>query len=149
METEMYFCDNCGAENSLTARFCQNCGASFPFKYTTGSLPEQTLLSGRYQLEACIGQGGMGAVYKASDTRMNNRAIAIKEMSRAGLSPTQIQEAEASFEREAQILTDLLHPNLPRIYEYFTDGERSYLAMDFIEGRTLEEYLEKADQSSL
>src|SRR5215472_8505758 len=149
MAIEMQFCDNCGAGNSLTARFCQNCAAPFPFKHTTGSLPEQTLLSGRYQLESRIGQGGMGAVYKASDTRMNNRPIAIKEMSRAGLSPAQVQEAEAAFEREAQILTDLLHPNLPRIYEHFTEGERSYLAMDFIEGQTLEEYLEKSGGSPL
>ena len=149
MAISKQFCDNCGAENVPSARFCQYCAAPFPFKHTTGSLPEQTLLSGRYQLESRIGQGGMGAVYKGIDTRMNNRSIAIKEMSRAGLSPTQIQEAEASFEREAQILTDLLHPNLPRIYEHFTEGERSYLAMDFIEGQTLEEYLDKAHGSAL
>jgi len=149
MATEKQVCDKCGVENSLTARFCENCGAPFQFKHTTGSLPEQTLLGGRYQLEALIGQGGMGAVYKASDTRMNNRAIAIKEMSRAGLSPAQIQEAEAAFEREAEILIKLQHPNLPHIYDHFTEGERSYLAMDFIEGQTLEEYLEKAGGSVL
>src|SRR5215469_14541907 len=149
MATSEQFCENCGAANAPSARFCQHCAAPLPFKHTTGSLPEQTLLSGRYQLEARIGQGGMGAVYKASDARFNNRPIAIKEMSRAGLSPANIQEAEASFEREAQILADLLHPNLPRIYDHFTEGERSYLVMDFIEGQTLEDYLEKAKGSPL
>jgi tetratricopeptide (TPR) repeat protein len=143
------FCENCGAANAPLARFCQYCAAPLPFKYTTGTLPEQTLLSGRYQLEERIGQGGMGAVYKASDTRFNNRSIAIKEMSRAGLSPANVQEAEASFEREAQILADLLHPNLPRIYDHFTENERSYLVMDFIEGQTLENYLDLAQGSSL
>jgi serine/threonine protein kinase len=149
MATSEQFCENCGAANSPTARFCQYCAAPLPFKHTTGALLEQTLLSSRYQLDSRIGQGGMGAVYKACDTRFNNRSIAIKEMSRAGLSPANILEAEASFEREAQILADLLHPNLPRIYDHFTEGERSYLVMDFIEGQTLEEYLEKAGGSAL
>ncbi len=144
MTTQEQFCENCGAANTTTARFCQYCAAPLPFTHITGTLPEQTLLSGRYQLETRIGQGGMGAVYKASDTRFNNRPIAIKEMSRTGLSASQIQEAEAAFERESHLLADMLHPNLPRIYDHFTEGERSYLVMDFIEGQTLEDYLEKA-----
>ncbi len=136
------FCDNCGLANAETARFCQHCAAPLLFKHSTGDLPEQTLLGNRYQLEARIGQGGMGAVYKAADTRFNNRSVAIKEMSRAGLTPSRIQEAEDAFERESRLLADLVHPNLPRIYDYFTEEERSYLVMDFIEGETLEEYLE-------
>jgi serine/threonine protein kinase/lipoprotein NlpI len=143
MAMQERFCETCGAANSVTARFCQYCATPLPFQHTTGELPEQTLLDSRYQLEARIGEGGMGAVYKAVDTRFNNRPIAIKEMSRAGLSPTAIQEAEAAFERESHLLADLLHPNLPRIYDHFTEEERSYLVMDFIEGQTIEEYLEK------
>ncbi|GAC1399721.1 MAG: hypothetical protein NVS4B12_17380 [Ktedonobacteraceae bacterium] len=136
------FCDNCGLANADTARFCQHCAAPLLFKRSTGDLPEKTLLGSRYQLESRIGQGGMGAVYKAADTRFNNRAVAIKEMSRAGLTPSRIQEAEDAFERESRLLADLVHPNLPRIYDYFTEEERSYLVMDFIEGETLEDYLE-------
>lgn len=143
MGTQEQFCETCGAANDMTARFCQYCAAPLPFKHTTGALPEQTLLNGRYQLETRIGQGGMGAVYRAADTRFNNRAIAVKEMSRAGLSPASIAEAEAAFERESHLLADLLHPNLPRIYDHFTEEERSYLVMDFIEGQTIEEYLEQ------
>ncbi len=137
------FCDTCGAANPPMARFCQNCATLLPFKHSTGTLAQQTVLGGRYQLLSCIGQGGMGAVYKAADTRFNNRPVAIKEMSSAGLPPARLQEAEAAFEHEAHLLADLLHPNLPRIYEHFTENERSYLVMDFIEGRTVEEYLVK------
>jgi serine/threonine protein kinase/lipoprotein NlpI len=144
MATQDQFCDNCGAGNPPTARFCQYCASPLPFRHITGTLPEQTQLSGRYQLETRIGQGGMGAVYKAVDARFNNRPIAIKEMSRAGLSPASIAEAEAAFEHEAQLLAELLHPNLPRIYDHFTEEERSYLVMDFIEGKTLEDYLESS-----
>ncbi len=141
--TNEVYCENCGAANPPTARFCQFCSMLLPFKHTTGSLPEETLLAGRYQLLSRIGQGGMGAVYKAADTRFNNRPVAIKEMSSTGLPPARLQEAEAAFEREAHLLADLLHPNLPRIYEHFAENDRSYLVMDFIEGQTLEEYLEQ------
>jgi tetratricopeptide (TPR) repeat protein len=145
MATQEQFCANCGAANVLTARFCQYCAAPLPFKHSTGALPEQTLLNGRYQLETRIGQGGMGAVYKAIDTRFNNRTIAIKEMSNAGLSEASVKEAEAAFERESHLLADLMHPNLPRIYDHFTENDRSYLVMDFIEGETLEDYLQRAN----
>jgi tetratricopeptide (TPR) repeat protein len=149
MATQEQFCANCGAANVLTARFCQYCAAPLPFKHSTGALPEQTLLNGRYQLETRIGQGGMGAVYRAIDTRFNNRTIAIKEMSNVGLSEASITEAEAAFERESHLLADLMHPNLPRIYDHFTENDRSYLVMDFIEGETLEDYLQRANGSPI
>lgn len=142
MTSQELYCDSCGAANPPSARFCQFCATLLPFKHVTGSLPEQTLLAGRYQLLSRIGQGGMGAVYKAADTRFNNRPVAIKEMSSVGLPPGRLQEAEAAFEHEAHLLADLLHPNLPRIYEHFAENDRSYLVMDFIEGQTVEEYLE-------
>lgn len=141
MTTQELYCDNCGAANPPTARFCQFCATLLPFKHSTDSLPDQTLLASRYQLISRIGQGGMGAVYKAADTRFNNRPLAIKEMSSAGLPPARLQEAEAAFEHEAHLLADLLHPNLPRIYEHFTENDRSYLVMDYIEGQTIEEHL--------
>ncbi|MGZ3609281.1 MAG: protein kinase domain-containing protein, partial [Ktedonobacteraceae bacterium] len=143
MTTQELYCDNCGAANPPSARFCQFCATLLPFKHSTGELPDQTLLAGRYQLLKRIGQGGMGAVYKAADTHLNNRPVAIKEMSSTGLTPARLQEAEAAFEHEAHLLADLLHPNLPRIYEHFTENDRSYLVMDFIEGQTVEEYLEQ------
>src|SRR5579863_2836446 len=143
MTVQEQFCDKCGAANPLTARFCQHCAAPLPVSHMTGTLPEQSLLSGRYQLVSRIGQGGMGAVYKATDMRIDNRPVAIKEMSKAGLSAALIEEAEASFEREANLLGKLLHPNLPRIHDHFSENDRTYLVMDFIEGETLEDYLNK------
>jgi hypothetical protein len=60
MATQEQFCENCGAANTMTARFCQYCATPLPFKHTTGDLPEQKLLSNRYELVARIGQGGDG-----------------------------------------------------------------------------------------
>src|SRR6266581_2482855 len=122
MTTQELYCDNCGAANSSTARFCQQCAAPLPFTTLTGTLTEQTMLAGRYQLTSRIGQGGMGAVYKAADTQLDNRPVAIKEMSRAGLSTTRLQEAESAFEHEAKLLGKLFHPNLPSIYEHFSEN---------------------------
>ena len=93
MTTEEQFCEKCGLANPPTARFCQYCAAPLPVTHTTGSLPEQTLLGDRYQLLSRIGQGGMGAVYKATDTRLADRVVAIKEMSKAGLPAARREEA--------------------------------------------------------
>src|SRR5216684_2403349 len=73
--TKEIYCDNCGAANPTTARFCQFCSTLLPFKYTTGSLPEETLLAGRYQLLSRIGQGGMGAVYRAQKRHLSAKRI--------------------------------------------------------------------------
>src|SRR5712692_10097619 len=143
MTSEELFCEKCGAANAPLARFCQHCASPLPVTQITGALPEQTLLIGRYQLVSRIGQGGMGAVYKASDTRLDDRLVAIKEMSKAGLPSALLEEAEAAFEREARLLGKLLHPNLPRIHDHFTENDRSYLVMDFIDGETLEDYLDR------
>ncbi|MEO8971086.1 MAG: serine/threonine-protein kinase [Ktedonobacteraceae bacterium] len=109
----------------------------------TGHLLPSHLLKQRYRILMQVGQGGMGAVYKAEDTQFGNRLVAVKEMHQNGLRPEEIVEATESFKREAMLLAGLLHPNLPRTYDHFFDRGRWYLVMDFIEGETLEEYLNK------
>jgi WD40 repeat protein len=93
---------------------------------------------------AMVGKGGFGAVYKAADMQFGNRLLAIKEMSQSNLSPQELAEVTEAFKREALLLAGLTHPNLPRIYEQFSDAGRWYLVMDFIEGETLEDTLDKA-----
>ena len=103
MTTQEQFCDQCGAANPPTARFCQHCASPLPVTHMTGALPEQTLLNNRFQLISRIGQGGMGAVYKASDTLLFDRLVAIKEMSKAGLPPQRVEEAEAHKRSQPQV----------------------------------------------
>jgi len=107
------------------------------------------LLKRRYRIICQVGKGGFGAVYKAEDMQFGNRYVAIKEMSQSGLSAQELVEATDAFKREALMLAGLTHPNLPRIYEQFTDTGRSYLVMDFIEGETLEDYLNKINGKRL
>ena len=144
------YCDNCGAANRAEATLCFACnqpfqpGAGEQVSISTAPLVNSHLLMQRYRILGQLGRGGFGAVYKAEDIRFGNRAVAIKEMNPVNLSPEEVTEATEAFKQEALLLASLTHPNLPRIYDHFSDTGRWYLVMDFIEGETLEEYLQKA-----
>src|SRR5260221_3272879 len=75
--------------------------------------------------------------------------VAIKEVRLGGLKPQVMIEAINSFQHEVRLLSQLTHPNLPRLYEHFSSSGQWYLVMDFIEGETLEEYQEKAGNKPL
>ena len=108
--------------------------------FGTGRLPPQTMLGGRYLILKTIGRGGMAAVYQASDTK-GNRVVAIKEMSQENLSPQELTEALDGFRREAGLLQNLKHPNLPQVFANFSEHGRHYLVMEYIDGDTLEQKL--------
>ena len=140
-------CATCQAQNRSNARFCLNCGTPLygrtPPANPTGQLPVNSLLNNRYLILGRIGQGGMAAVYQAADTRLANKVWAIKEMSDAALlDPGERQQAQAAFEREAQMLARLNHPNLPKVNDFFEEDGKLYLVMDYIEGQTLEAVLD-------
>ncbi len=139
MVSSPLFCPVCGAANVPQATTCFACGHALQ----TPAPPqaETTLLKHRYSLLNRLGQGGMGSVYKAEDTELGNRLVAIKEMSQKGLNQQEAEEAMDAFKREALLLAGLMHPNLPRIYDHFSEQGRWYLIMDFIEGQSLEDYL--------
>ncbi len=150
------FCDHCGAANRAQALFCRACGRHFAMdemvsmsSTLTGLLDVQTMLRQRYIILGRAGQGGFGAVYKASDTQLGGRLVAIKEMSQNSLKLEELIEATESFNREAMLLASLKHPNLPHIYEQFTENARSYLVMDFIDGETLETRLQRLGRVKL
>jgi serine/threonine protein kinase len=114
------------------------------FENHTGRLPPQSLLQQRYVIAGQAGKGGMGAVYQAVDTRDTHRRVAIKEMSQGHLSDAGLADATAQFQREAALLGRLSHPNLPHIYDAFNERGRSYLVMDFIDGKTLLQLLKES-----
>jgi len=103
----------------------------------------------RYYVIGEVGSGGFGSVYKAKDTRDGDKLVAIKEVNLTGLLSRTRIEATCAFEREASLLSQLNHPNLPRLYEYFQRPDQWYLVMDFIVGETLDEYQSKAPRQRL
>jgi serine/threonine protein kinase/Tol biopolymer transport system component len=95
------------------------------------------MLRHRYRIEETLGQGGMGAVYRATDINLGV-GVAVKE----NLFTT--EEYARQFRREATILASLRHTSLPRVTDHFViEGEGQYLVMDFIEGEDLRERLER------
>src|SRR5437667_4099087 len=103
----------------------------------TGRLAPQSILHQRYLIVGHAGRGGMSAVYQAVDTQSGNRHVAIKEMSQGNLSANELAEATARFQQEANLLASLHHPNLPTIYDGFSEESRSFLVMEYIDGKTL------------
>jgi hypothetical protein len=84
----------------------------------------------------------MAAVYQAQDTRRGT-LVAIKEMSLSTVPPNERPQAIQNFLAEARILRRLDHPNLPTLTDFFTEGERHFLVMEYIDGSTLEEQLDR------
>ena len=83
----------------------------------------------------------MGAVYKAQDIKRQS-VCAIKEMSLSMVPPEEQEQSVENFKSEARMLANLKHINLPSVTGYFTEGARHFLVMEYIEGMTLDEYLE-------
>ena len=99
------------------------------------SLDIGEVLNNRYRIVTLLGQGGMGAVYRAWDLNLK-MAVAVKENTDASV------DAQRQFEREATLLARLSHPNLPRVTDHFTlPGAGQYLVMDYVEGEDLESML--------
>ncbi|MBI4769011.1 MAG: serine/threonine protein kinase, partial [Chloroflexi bacterium] len=94
-----------------------------------------------------LGVGGMGAVYKARDLRFPNvtKLVAVKEMINVAADPALREMIVRNFEREANLLATLSHPAIPRIYDYFTEENRSYLVQELISGQDLEAILTGAE----
>lgn len=94
------------------------------------SLQPGSILRDRYRIEDQLGKGGMGAVYTAHDLTLD-LLVAVKE------NLSENPDAERQFLREARILAELRHPNLPRVTDHFVLEGRQYLVMDFIAGEDL------------
>lgn len=90
---------------------------------------------GRYRLMERVGQGAMGIVYAAYDEQLD-RKVAIKSFARREIDPHGAQR----FALEARAMARLSHPNVVQIYEVVDDGEDLYLAMEFVDGHTLESW---------
>ena len=90
---------------------------------------------GAYLIEACAGEGGMGAVYRATDTKLG-RTIALKVI-RTDAADGPSAEAIARFLRESRVGASLAHPNIVVVFEAGAIGDTPYLAMEWVDGASL------------
>src|SRR5215510_4648423 len=94
---------------------------------------------GPYEIVSPLGAGGMGEVYRATDTRLD-RAVAIKVLaSHLSSSP----ELKQRMEREARAISALNHPHICHLYDIGSQSGTDYLVMEFLEGETLAERLRR------
>jgi outer membrane protein assembly factor BamB/predicted Ser/Thr protein kinase len=109
------------------------------------TLPKGMILQDRYEIIKTVAIGGMGVVYQARDRRFPkvNRLLAVKEMINAAPDVRLRELTVQAFEREANVMAMLDHPALPKIFDYFSEGNRSYLVMDYIPGKNLGTILEE------
>jgi serine/threonine protein kinase len=98
--------------------------------------------AGRYEIAGELGRGSMGVVYKGFDPVIG-RTVAVKTLLVEGLSPSEFQEYKARFQREARAAGVLSHPNIVTIYDFGQDNELLYLAMEYLEGKSLEKLIEE------
>ena len=141
----MTSCPQCHAENPRDSRFCSRCGTRissleglsltrtitpFPTAVTKGES-----FAGRYEILDELGRGGMGIVYKASDTKLK-RIVALKFL------PPELtvdSETKDRFAREAQAAASLDHPSICTIHEIDEADGKPFISMAYIEGQTLRE----------
>ncbi|GAC1308200.1 MAG: hypothetical protein NVSMB27_45900 [Ktedonobacteraceae bacterium] len=149
--SSLLYCSVCGALNEEGVSLCFACNHTLHISHAplSAHLAVNTLFKGRYQIISKIGAGGFGAVYKATDIHSKDHTFAIKEVSLRGLRPQAVIEATETFQKEVSLLSQLKHPNLPRLYDAFNEPEHWYMVMDFIEGETLEKYQERVQDRRL
>ncbi len=145
-------CPKCQYKNPEDTLYCGKCGGPLKSSPTAGITktliaPEESLktgstLAGRYKIIKELGRGGMGVVYQAQDTQLK-RTTALKF-----LPPelTHIPDVRERFMHEAQAAAALNHTNIVTIYEINEHSNRTYIAMEYVEGETLRD---KTDRGPL
>jgi tetratricopeptide (TPR) repeat protein len=99
-------------------------------------------LQQRYVVRRLISRGSFGAVYEVDDARFTGQRRALKELVPVAMNVQEFEESRRWFLREGEILGELNHPAIPRIWDSFEQQSRLYIVMQYIEGSTLEATLQ-------
>jgi serine/threonine protein kinase/Flp pilus assembly protein TadD len=145
-------CPKCEADNPETSRFCADCGTrldSFGDISVTKTLetPAKGLaigstFAGRYQIVEELGRGGMGAVYKALDTHINEE-VAIKLIRPEIAADEKVLER---FSNELKLARKIAHKNVCRMFHLDKEEETPYISMEYLEGEDLKSLIRKKEK---
>ena len=97
---------------------------------------------GKYEIQSVLGKGAMGVVYKAFDPHIE-RPVAVKTIRRDMVDPDLVVQYMARFRNEAKAAGRLHHPNIVGVYEYGEDDDVAFIAMEYVEGTGLREYINR------
>ena len=95
-----------------------------------------TLIDNRYTIQKLLGQGGLGRTYLAFDTRRFNEACVLKEFAPIGTGESGLEQYRNLFKREAKILHQLQHPQIPKFLACFEGDNRLFLVQEYVDGKT-------------
>ncbi|MGJ5672304.1 MAG: protein kinase domain-containing protein [Nostochopsis sp.] len=141
-----------GHENPSDSRFCLHCGEKLDAVINQGIQSGQTL-SDRYLIVRQLGQGGFGRTYLAEDINRFRELCVLKEFSPQVQTAYVLKKAEELFQREATVLYQLQHPQIPRFRELFRSNfnnkEYLFLVQDYVEGKTYSSLLDERLQKAL
>jgi serine/threonine protein kinase len=118
----------------------------YPSSGTENPVPNGTILDNRYQVLDMIGEGGLGRTYLATDSKRFDREYVIKEFCPRKVSDAVLPKAIELFEREAKTLDRLSHPQIPKFYGWFLEGDRWFFIQDYIQGLTYANILRQRQQ---
>jgi len=102
-----------------------------------------TILQDRYRILSVLGQGGFGRTYLAEDQGRFNELCALKELTPADSSAYALEKSKELFQREAQILYQIQHPQIPQFRATFESEQRLFLVQDYVEGQTYRHLLDQ------
>jgi len=141
-----------GHSNLPGSRFCSICGEKLPEVSSPspdsglGERQQDSILEHRYRIVRLLGSGGFGRTYLAEDLNRFNEPCVLKEFAPQVQGDVAVRKAQALFEREAGVLHQLRHPQIPRFRELlraqFEQQAHLFLVQDYVEGKTYQQILE-------
>src|SRR4051812_4186981 len=137
-ETRMSTCPQCGTSYPPHVSICSLDGTLLSAPEPAKDPMLGSMIAGKYRIDAVLGRGGMGAVYRATHL-MLNKTVAVKT-----IKPDLIESAEMvqRFQREARAATSLEHPNIVAVYDLGqADDGALYIAMEFVKGVDLKDVI--------
>ncbi|MBD1843740.1 serine/threonine protein kinase [Cyanobacteria bacterium FACHB-63] len=106
-------------------------------------IPASTILQSRYRVLSVLGQGGFGRTYLAEDQGRFNELCAIKELTPPQDNPYALDKSKELFQREAQTLYQIQHPQIPQFRATFEQDQRFFIVQDYVEGSTYRSLLDE------
>jgi serine/threonine protein kinase, bacterial len=128
-----------GHDNQDSNRFCQICGEKLNPPVPQNTLVAGKVLEDRYRIVQQIGQGGFGRTYLCENLTRFNEPCVLKEFAPQVQGTYALEKAKKLFEREASVLHNLAHPQIPRFRELFelkTGSQGLFLVQDYVAGQT-------------